>query len=145
MNSSSHRPDLPLTTEALILERVQLLIGEASRRQLWLLFLHEDRTMSEVIMPCEGLPDDADAVVQTDEGPLSHADALGRTLGHVAAEFGFTALVFVWERPGGPETAADERRWAQSLAAACDRRGLVVAGQYLAYDAGIRPLRPSEG
>ena len=52
-----HREHLPpLTSQAAIEDRVQLLIGRAARRQIWLLFLdHEDRQLP-LLIPVQDPP-----------------------------------------------------------------------------------------
>ncbi|MFG6445270.1 hypothetical protein ACFXQA_08325 [Microbacterium sp. P07] len=145
MNTSSTPASTQsFTDDALVLERLETLLGPASRRQLWLLFVNADRTLAEVILPCEGLPADPEATVLTDNGLMTHADALSNTLAHLTDEFGFAEVILVWERPGGPAVGADERRWGGGLAEYCGRRGVILAGQFLAHDGGIRRLEPGE-
>lgn len=109
-----------------------------------MLFLHADDTLAEAIMPCDDYPVDPGALVETDAGPMPHADALARTLTHLMPEFGFARAIFVWERPGDAAVGDEERRWARAIAAACRQRGLVIAAQFIAHDTGVRPLAPDD-
>lgn len=142
--SLTHRPDQPLTDDALVLERVEFLIQQAIRRQFWMLFLNADQTLADAIMPCDDLPEDPHVLADTDIGPLPHAEALARTLSHLMPDFGFAEAIFVWERPGGPAVGPDERAWAHALALACADRGVRIRGQFLTHDSGVRPLTPDD-
>jgi hypothetical protein len=140
----SSRMDLPLTDDQLVLERIRLLVRSATRRQLWLTFLYPDDTLADAIMPCDDLPADPLSETSTEDGPVTIAAGLTRTLGAIMREFAFARAIFVWERPGGPTAEDEERAWARELAAECQRRDIVIAGQFLAHDRGVRPLAPDD-
>ncbi|UUT35523.1 hypothetical protein [Microbacterium elymi] len=50
--------EAPLTDDSLLTERVSHLLGQAHRRQIWMMFLDEDDVQAPLIIPCADLPSD---------------------------------------------------------------------------------------
>lgn len=137
--------DAPLTDDLLLEERIRFLLRRANRRQFWMLFLGDDDVQADVVMPCDDLPADPDAVLDTEDlGRAPYAVVLATRVAQIMTDFGFAQAVFVWERPGGSVARAEERGWARALAEACAGHGARVRAQFLLHDHGVRLLTPDD-
>src|SRR6185312_5432348 len=101
----------PLTTDALIEERVAELLGRAIRRQLWLLFLDEHDVQMPLLVPLDGLP----------QLPPDPPDpALRSMLQHCAETAGAHSFIFVLERYADATLTPADIAWVRALHSACD-------------------------
>lgn len=114
----------PLTTDALIQQRVTDLVGRAVRRQLWLFFLDDNEVQLPVILPLDDLP-----ARPSPDNPLPFAD--------LAESYGASAIVAVLERYGDDEITDVDIAWARALHAACLGR-VRLRGVLLSHRRGIR-------
>lgn len=139
INPAVQDPDVPLTDDILLADRVRYLLRGAIRRQVWLLFLDTDDVQAPPVMPCADLPVDplSPAKGGAERTP---AETVSRMVADMMTECGFAQAVFVWERPGPPRLHADDRAWARALREACVRRGVRVRAQFQLYDGGVRQL-----
>jgi len=119
-----------LDTDALLMVRVEQLVGRALRRQLWLMFLDHDDVQLPLLMPSD-IPrtPEVDSVIQ-------FADFLI----DVAAEVRATSVVFVLERFGTDTISDDDRLWLQLVTEAGRLAGVRVRGPFLSHEGGVRTV-----
>jgi hypothetical protein len=119
----------PLTTNALIEERVAELLGRAIRRQLWLLFLDEHDVQLPLLVPLDGLP----------TSPPDPPDATLRSmLQHCAETAGAHSFIFVLERYADATLTPADIAWARALHSACDEVRMPLRGILLSHKRGVR-------
>ena len=119
---------LPLTTDADITERVELLIGRANQRQLWLLFLDELNLQLPLLIPVEGLP-----VSPTEAETALILDRVREVMG----ELGASSIVVVIERYGPSAPTPQDLDWARSIRRACEATGVSLRAQLLSHRTGV--------
>lgn len=119
---------LPLTTPALIEERVGSLIGRASRRQLWFLFLDEDSRQLPLLVPMDDYP------VAPDRGDTARFAGF---LSQVAMMADATAVIVVLERYSDQVLTTTDRAWVTTLAAAAAASELQLRGMLLSHSGGV--------
>ncbi|MET0806717.1 MAG: hypothetical protein ABWX66_04955 [Lacisediminihabitans sp.] len=119
-----------LDTDALLMVRVEQLVGRALRRQLWLMFLDHDDVQLPLLMPSD-IPrtPEVDSVIQ-------FADFLI----DVVAEVRATSVVFVLERFGTDTISDDDRLWLQLVTEAGRLAGVRVRGPFLSHEGGVRTV-----
>jgi hypothetical protein len=120
---------LPLTTNALIEERVAGLLGRAIQRQLWLLFLDEHGVQLPTLIPLDGLPPLPPGLSDT---------ALCSMLRHVTESAGAHSLVFVLERYADARLTPTDIDWARALHRACDEAEVPLRGILVSHRRGVR-------
>jgi hypothetical protein len=118
----------PLTSDALIQERVAALIGRACRRQLWFLFLDENDVQLPTIMPVGDPPPLPDATVP----------ALARTIQQIVEAQGACSVILVLERFAGAAFTAADKAWARELSRAFDGIGLPARAVLVSHQRGVR-------
>jgi hypothetical protein len=126
---------IPLRTDALIEERVHTLIGRATMRQLWLLFLDEDDIQLPLLIPIDGLP------------IKPGADSVASVVANIAAlmeEIAATGLVVVWERYGPATLNAQDTAWAGAFASECQRVRVPLRASLLSHRTGVRWIAPDD-
>lgn len=119
----------PLTTDALIEERVAELLGRAIRRQLWLLFLDEDDVQLPLIVPLEGMP-----LLP----PGLEDETLGALLGRFKDLAAAHSFIFVLERYADAELSSADIAWSRALHLACDAAQVPLRGILVSHRAGVR-------
>lgn len=133
--SASTANQEPLVTDELIEQRVSALIGRASRRQLWLLFLDADDKQLPLVMPTDDFPGSARP---------EYAQALVRGVSQIMESAGAAQVIFVWERYAGADLTAIDRAWARQLHDECALRGVRVRAQLLSHKRGVRWIAPDD-
>ena len=128
-------PDLPLTTDEEVTERVRDVVGCAARRQLWLFFLDSDDCQLPVLLPVPDFPPSPDG---------GSAEQLAASLAAVVEQLGAAQVVVVWERRLDDRATTLDRAWAARLAEACRVAGVRLRGQLLSHRRGVRWLAPDE-
>lgn len=128
-------PDLPLTTDEEVTERVRDVVGCAARRQLWLFFLDADDCQLPVLLPVPDFPPSPDG---------GSAEQLAASLAAVVEQLGAAQVVVVWERRLDDRATTLDRAWAARLAEACRVAGVRLRGQLLSHRRGVRWLAPDE-
>src|SRR6187402_200236 len=93
--------DVPLESDAELLDRLQDLLGQGLRQQLWLMFLDADHCQLPLLMPTDvpRRPDPADVSKLSDMISL------------IADEVGAASAVVTFERPEGSTITDDDRAW----------------------------------
>lgn len=118
----------PLITDEDVLERVTLLVRNALRRQLWLMFLDADDRQLPVLMPT-----DVPAAPGT-----SDATNLARFISGVNDDLNATSIVVSLERRGSDEISDDDRAWFRLVRDACAMAELRLRGPVLVHTRGVR-------
>ncbi|WP_213814069.1 hypothetical protein [Glaciihabitans sp. dw_435] len=131
------RPDelAPLLTDADVETRVSTLIGRATVRQLWLLFLDDDGVQLPLLLPIEGLPPSP-----------RHTDleSMMTSISHLMSSIGADSAVLVWERYGAATLTANDVSWLQALVGACAVENLAIRAVLLSYRNGVRWVAPDD-
>jgi hypothetical protein len=120
----------PLTTDALIEERVAALVGRACRRQLWFLFLDENQVQLPLLIPVGDPPITPDASVRT----LAQAIAVA-----MDAEAAASVIVVI-ERYADPAITPSDTAWARAIGDAFNELGIVVQCFLVSHRRGVRWL-----
>ena len=118
----------PLTTDEQVLERVTLLVRNALRRQLWLMFLDGDDRQLPVLMPT-----DVPARPRS-----SDASELARFIHGVNDELGASSIVVALERRGSDEISDDDGAWLRLVRDAAEMAELRLRGPVLVHTRGVR-------
>lgn len=118
----------PLTTDEQVRERVELLVRNALRRQLWLMFLDGDDVQLPVLMPTD---------VPANPG-TADASNLARFISGVNEDLDATSIVITLERRGSDEISNDDRAWFRLVRDACAMAELKLRGPLLAHTRGVR-------
>ena len=125
----------PLTTDALIEQRVGSLVGRAQNRQIWLLFVGQNHVQSPLVLPISDVPvapssDDLDNWRELVRGTTEAVDAV--------------EVIVVVERYG-PERLTDaDRAWARMLSDGCRVAGVALRAVLLSHRHGVRLLAPDD-
>lgn len=119
---------LPLTTDEQVLERVKLLVRNAMRRQLWLMFADGRDRQLPLLMPTDvpRSPEDAD--------PAN----LARFIREVTDDLDADSIIVTLERRGGDEISDDDRAWFRLVRDACAMTELRLRGPLLCHTRGVR-------
>lgn len=118
----------PLSTDDDVLARVRLLVRNALRRQLWLMFLDAEDRQLPVLMPTD---------VPANPGG-SDAGTLARFISGVNDELDATSIVVSLERRGSDEISEDDRAWFRLVRDACAMAELRLRGPVLVHTRGVR-------
>jgi hypothetical protein len=121
----------PLLTDSAIQGRVELLVGRASSRQLWLLFLDDENVQLPLLIPIDGLP-----AVPTDG---QTAEVLDRVR-QVMDDIGAAEVIVVLERYAAEALSDADLRWARSIRDGCEACGIPLRAQLLSHRSGARWL-----
>jgi hypothetical protein len=121
----------PLTTDALIEQRVGSLIGRAQTRQIWLLFLDQNHVQSPLVMPISDVPvapapDDLDNWCELIRGTTEAVDAAD--------------VVVVIERYASERLTDADRGWARLASDGCRVAGVTLRAVVLSHRHGVRLL-----
>jgi len=118
----------PLITDDDVLTRVTLLVRNALRRQLWLMFLDGDDRQLPVLMPTD---------VPANPG-TADASNLARFIRGVNDDLDATSIVVSLERRGSDEISNDDRAWFRLVRDACAMAELRLRGPVLVHTRGSR-------
>jgi len=126
----------PVLTDSDVCGLAAELVGQAIRRQLWLLFLDREDRPVPLLIPIDDVPEQP-----SDEGL---AALVGLACG-AAREAEAVQLIVVWERPGGVELSVEERELCARLESAYpvepeegdDSPALRLRAQVLACSDGV--------
>ena len=130
MKPPTYSLDLPpLTSDALIQQRVSSLIGRAARRQIWFLFLDEQSRQLPLLLPIDDYPSRPD-----DED----ADRFAHLLREVGDSAGAAGVVIVIERFADATVSPSDVAWARALREAAADSPLELRGLLLSHAKGVR-------
>ena len=127
-----HDADLePLTTDALIEQRVASLIGRAQNRQIWLLFVGHDNVQSPLVLPVSDIPvapwpDEIDNWCELLRGTTEAVDA--------------SEVIVVIERYAPDRLTDADKGWARLLRDGCRVAGVALRAVVLSHRNGVRLL-----
>ena len=119
---------LPLSTDALIEQRVDLLVGRAQRRQLWLMFLDEEGRQLPLLMPID---------VPRRPG-ARESSGFARFLRELVEDFEAASVVIALERRGDEGVTAADAEWFRMGRDACTAAGVPLRGPLLCHSGGVR-------
>ena len=124
----------PLTTDALLEDRVSALIGRACRRQLWFLFLDADEVQRPLLLPfCD---------------PPIHPDNSLPILARVVAEAieseNAHSVIVVIERYADAAFTESDREWARAISDEFHAQSLVVRCFLVSHRRGVRWFAPDD-
>jgi len=118
----------PLVSDEKLLERTQLLLDHALRRQIWLMFLDADARQLPIIMP-----------TYVPERPgRREAEGFGRFIRELVDDFGAASVVITFERRGNDSYDEPDREWFRLIRDACLSSEVVLRGPMLCHDTGVR-------
>ena len=134
-HSSFNDSLIPLRTDALIEERVRALIGRASLRQLWFLFLDEGEVQLPLLLPVDGLPGRPDY-----DGVHCVLSKIIELMEDIEA----TGVVLVWERFRSATLTSQDRAWVHALATQCVQLRVPLRAILLSHRTGVRWIAPDD-
>ena len=120
----------PLTTDALIEERVAALVGRACRRQLWFFFVDQERRQRPLLIPLSDPPSQPDDSVGD----------LARVMKHALQAQHAESLVIVLERYSDATFSAGDKAWARRLNQEFSAVNVPVLGFFVSHRRGVRCL-----
>ena len=120
---------LPLTTDDDIERRVADLIGRATSRQLWLLFLDEVDVQLPLLIPIEGLPP---------EPTHEQASDVVFRVRELMGDIGASTVITVLERYASATLTAQDAAWLGALRRGCEECGVTLRAQLLSHRTGVR-------
>ena len=126
---------LPLSTDALIEQRVDLLVGRAQRRQLWLMFLDASHVQLPLLIPIADIP----VAPSADDIPR-WATLIDNTAEAVEA----ASVVVVLERYAPEQLTEADRSWARQLRDSCGMAEVALRAIVLSHRRGARLLAPDD-
>ena len=126
----------PVTTIDEARERVGELVGQANRRQLWLMLLDANGIQLPILIPVDGIPLRPEP---GDVGPI--AASINEILTEQAPG---GSVILTLERPGTSALTAPDQAWARELNASFGKV-MRIAGMFVAHDEGVCELRTTVG
>lgn len=120
----------PLSTDALIEERVAALVGRACSRQLWFLYLDESQVQLPTIMPVGNPPFWPDPSVAV----------LARRIQDAMDAIDARSVVIVFERYADAAITDCDRAWARAITDEFTTVGVQVRGMLISHRRGVRWL-----
>ena len=137
--------DLVLDHDDDLRDLLQVLLRQANRRQMWLLFIDEHGRLGDPLIPMDDYPDDPHEEVAVDDlGGVDQAHLLMHRGGMLCEATGNESVVLVWERVGPSTVDEDDRAWASAMADAAAALGVPLRAQFLLHNRGIRQLHPDD-
>ena len=118
---------IPLSSDDLIEERVSALIGRASRRQLWFLFLDANDAQLPLIMPFTDPPITPDCL-----------EPLARIIEQVMNEENAQSVVVVIERCADETFSQSDRLWARAISQQFQQSKIAVRCVMISHCRGVR-------
>ena len=117
----------PLTNDTQLLRRASDLVGRATRRQLWLMFLDSSDMQSPVLLPTDipARPGSRDA------GPFS------TFIEEIVKAVECAAIVVVLERPGPEGLSDDDLSWLALLRDSTALAGVELRTTLLSHSSGV--------
>lgn len=120
--------DLSLGADDDLLARVDSLLGSASSRQVWLMFLDSNDCQLPTLMPAY-VPE----VPEPDDG-----EWLEHMLGAITRDTDVATVVTIFERPGAMDLTSSDCSWLRQLSAASAEAGIARRGPFLCHNGGVR-------
>ena len=124
----------PLSSDALIEQRVASLIGRACQRQLWFFFLDDDDLQLPVLIPISDPPARPDSTV----------DGLADLISSQLAELDGKSVVVILERYADSTITPGDRAWARALSDAFTERHVHLRAMLVSHRRGVRWLAPDD-
>jgi hypothetical protein len=118
----------PLETDEQVLERVQELLRNGIRQQLWLMFLDGADRQLPLLMPTD---------IPRRPGQRDATD-LARFIHGIIDEIDATSVVATLERRGSDTIGDDDREWFRLVRDACEMAEVKLRGPLLCHANGVR-------
>lgn len=137
MKPPSYDPDqlLPLSTPERIEGRVLSLVGRATRREIWFLFVNHLDAQLPIILPLEDHPS-----LPAPGDPARFA----RMMSHVGEATGAAGVIVVIERYADHMLSPSDLAWASALHGAAAESSLILRGMLLSHARGVRWIAPDD-
>ena len=130
-----------LHADADLIDLLTMLLRNASRRQMWLLFIDEKGRLGDPLIPMDDYPEGPDELTTVDDlGEVTNAHLYMHRMRLFLEAIGHCAIVLVWERVGGRQPTAADRQWAAAMAHQARVFGVPVRAQFVLHDKGLRQL-----
>ncbi|WP_157155785.1 hypothetical protein [Diaminobutyricimonas sp. LJ205] len=117
----------PLTTDALIEQRVGEIVGRAISRQLWFMFVDEDNLQLPMIIPMD-LPNH----------PGDDLDLFAAKIKRTSELLDAAAVIVVIERRAGDDLTPVDIAWVRGIASSFETVGVTLRGIALSHQHGVR-------
>ncbi|MFP7761459.1 hypothetical protein [Marisediminicola sp. LYQ85] len=125
----------PLTSGSLIESRIAALIGRASRRQVWFLFVDEAARQLPILLPIDDHP------ARPDPDDAARFAALLREMGETTDAVG---TIIVIERYADATLTASDVAWAKTLHTATGLASFGLCGILVSHSRGVRWVAPDD-
>lgn len=119
----------------------------ACRRQVWMFFFDGKQRIMDPIIPMEDYPlspDELSALPQTPGDTIAFHALLMMRVAEIAEMVDAAACAIVWERVGTEELTAIDTGWARRIDASARQAEVLLRGQFLLHDGGVREITPAE-
>ncbi|WP_243229526.1 hypothetical protein [Microbacterium sp. CIAB417] len=124
---------------------LHVLLGQANRRQLWLVFMEESGRIGDPIMPMADYPADPHEETEADDlGVVDQGHLLMHRIGMLREATGNASVVLVWERVAPNVLDGQDRAWASAMADEAAALGVPLRAQFLLHNRGLRQLHPDD-
>lgn len=126
-------------------DALEILLQNAIRRQMWLLFVDDRGCLGGPLMPMDDYPEDPREIVDVDDlGDVEQAHLLMHRMSMLLQSAGHASIILVWERRGSSVTRPEDQAWAGSMAEAAAELGVPLRAQFVLHDTGVRQLHPDD-
>lgn len=134
-----------LTNDSDLQHALRMLLDQAIRRQMWLMFIDEQGRLGDPIMPMADYPHDPHERAQIEDlGDVTTSYALMERARTIMEMTGNVSIVLVWERVGGPDVTPADRAWASAMAENARALQVPIRSQLILHDDGVRALYPDD-
>lgn len=137
--------DRVLSTDDDLRDMLQFILEGAERRQLWVLFIDDERRLARPILPMDDYPPDPLETVRVEDlGEVAHSHLMMHRIGVLREVTDNAAVVLVWERRGSDWLGAEERAWARAMAEQARDLDIPLRAQFVLHDGGVRQIHPDD-
>ena len=126
--------DIPLDTDADVVQRLEAVLEGAMRRQVWLMFLDENGHQLPVLYPS----------YLTQKPRKRDAAALGHFIRVLCDELEAEAVIVTYERRGRTDLTEPDRVWLRCLRDACHAADVPFRGPFLLHSGGVVAVPPDD-
>lgn len=124
---------VPLTTDALIEQRVGDLVGRAISRQLWFLFLDAEQIQLPMLIP-----------IDRPERPTAQLTTVVQNIRQTVDVLDAASVIVVIERHASETLTPIDIEWARALSDAFSAQQLTLRGLLLSHRRGVRWITPDD-
>ncbi|WP_166871030.1 MULTISPECIES: hypothetical protein [unclassified Salinibacterium] len=121
----------PLTSDALIEQRVGDLVGRAISRQLWFLFLDEEEIQLPMLIPLD-----------RPERPTAQLTTVVESIHEAVDVLDAASVIVVIERHASEILTPIDIEWARAISDSCTAQHVRLRGLLLSHRRGVRWIPP---